>query len=576
MWTTFKGKLKSAMCKSIPKGKIKNHTQFKSKFPIPESTMRKIKKKNRSWQRYVETKDGKKYNEYCRNRNQVKNELKRLRRQHEKGIVNKSKQNPKAFWNFVNKNLKSKGKIPELIKEDGSKTNGDKEKAEALLHFFTSVFTKEDQDEDIPEFQNRTEHTMEEINFDREDIKKRLKNLNGSKSPGPDEIHPRVLKELAEEVTEPLYILFKQSREECKIPQDWKIAKITAIHKKDAKKDPNNYRPVSLTSVVCKLMEGIVRDKITEHMQNHKLFSNKQYGFIKGRSTMTQLIMVMNKWSEILDRGGIIDAIYMDFQKAFDKVPHKRLVSKLAKYGIDENTAKWIEDFLSNRRQKVSVNGKESGWGEVTSGIPQGSVLGPLLFVLFINDMPDNVISNIFLFADDTKIFNEVTEETGIKVLQEDINRLENWAKIWKLSFHPKKCKVLGIGRKQRDKNKYKMGGKDLEHSNAEKDIGVIIDEKLNFREHMNSKIKKANSIVGIIRRSFITLGGKDMTKLFNTMVRPHLEYCNSVWKPNKKMDMASIEAVLNRTTKMIPKIGHLDQIERLKKLEIPCLAFRR
>jgi hypothetical protein len=189
------------------------------------------------------------------------------------------------------------------------------------------------------------------------------------------------------------------------IPKEWKKATISAIFKKGNRSMAGNYRPVSLTSVVCKLLEKIIRQHIIKHMKINKLFSNKHFGFISGRSTSLQLLEILDKWTEAIYKGTYVDVIYMDFQKAFDKVPHKRLMGKANPYVLDNPLLEWIEDFLTGRTQRVSINGSTSDWKEETSGIPQGSVLGPLMFILFINDLPDGIKSDVYLFADDTKIF---------------------------------------------------------------------------------------------------------------------------------------------------------------------------
>ena len=173
-------------------------------------------------------------------------------------------------------------------------------------------------------------------------------------------------------------------------------------------------------------------------MKNEKLFSNRQYGFISGRSTQLQLLEVLDKWTEALDKGHSIDCVYMDYAKAFDTVPHRRLLYKLSKYGINPKAVSWIENFLGNRTQQVIVQGEESSWKPVTSRIPQGSVLGPLLFVTFINDLPDCVTSEAYLFADDTKIFQVIANEEDKGELQKDLNRLDTWSNDWLLKFHPK------------------------------------------------------------------------------------------------------------------------------------------
>ena len=181
---------------------------------------------------------------------------------------------------------------------------------------------------------------------------------------------------------------------------------MTPIHKKGAKVIPGNYRPVSLTSVVGKMMESIVRDSLVDHMMSHNLFCDAQHGFVPGRSCMTQLLVTLELWSELLDSGAPIDVIYLDFRKAFDTVPHQRLIRKLKAYGITGKLLNWISDFLSGREQRVVVNGNLSSWASILSGIPQGSVLGPILFVVFINDLPDVVRSSVKIFADDTKLFH--------------------------------------------------------------------------------------------------------------------------------------------------------------------------
>ena len=236
-------------------------------------------------------------------------------------------------------------------------------------------------------------------------------------------VHPRLLKELSNHLCKPLARLFNNSLAVGELPKDWKQGSISAIFKKGNRKNAGNYRPVSLTSIICKCMEQCVKDHIVNHMI--KLFSTQQFGFIKVRSTVLQLLNVIDSWTKALNRG---DVVYLDFMKTFDTAPHKRLIGKLKSYGIEYYTLRLIQGFLSDRVQQVNVNGTNSEWANITSGIPQGSALGPILFVFYINDLPENIVSNVYMFAVYTKVFKTVTSPHGQHTLQNDLDYLTSWS----------------------------------------------------------------------------------------------------------------------------------------------------
>ena len=514
-------------------------------------------------------------------RNTVSRLLDEARASKERDIAEKAKVNSKVLWKYMKSKTKVKEDISPLYNKKTKKmTNNETEQAELLSEFFESVFTEEP-DGDTPKLKQRKLKTpqLKDVEITEEIVLKKLKDLNVTKSQGPDEINPRILKEVADEIAQPLSILYNNLLKSHKVPSEWKSGIITAIFKKGDKKDPGNYRPISLTCILCKLLESIIRDAIVNHMIQNAFFSKYQYGFISKRSATLQLLKVMEIWCNILDKGGTIDAIYMDFMKAFDTVAHRRLIEKLRSYGITGNILSWIEDFLKNRKQCVNVNGYKSKWCNVTSGIPQGSVLGALLFVIFINDLPENIKSNIFLFADDTKFFKEVTNDEDAQVIQEDLNTLNKWSNTWLLKFHPDKCVNMRIStsrNNQTEKYKYTLGNSELKYVDKVKDLGVVVDSKLKYDQHMSAKVNTANSIMGTIKRTFKHLDNDTFKLLYCSHVRSQLEYGNQVWSPYLKKDVKLVESVQRRATKCIRAIKDLSYPERLEHLKLPSLSYRR
>ena len=232
------------------------------------------------------------------------------------------------------------------------------------------------------------------------------------------------------------------------------------IFKKWDKTCSGNYRPFSLTSVVCKLFEGLIRDGSCDHLNQNKLLSDCQFGFSKGRSCVTQLLITINDWMTELDDSIPVDAVYLDVRKAFDTVPHKRLMIKLKGYGITGNILEWIQDFLSRRHQYVNINGCKSEQSEVSSGVPQGSVLGPTLFVYHINDLPQTAHCDVTIFADDTKAYSAVYDDETRMKLQSDIDKLVQWTDEW-LQFNSDKCKILHLGKNTKQYEYFIKHGSD-------------------------------------------------------------------------------------------------------------------
>ena len=290
---------------------------------------------------------------------------------------------------------------------------------------------------------------------------------------------------------------------------------------------------------------------------------------------MTQLIEVLDEWSKAIEDRSSIDVVYLDFQKAFDAVPHQRLLYKLSCYGVRGKLLSWIEAFLTERRQFVALNECSSDWTEVASGVSQGSVLGPLLFLVFINDMPESVLAPISMFADDSKLYCRADTPQEVAQLQSDFQALVKWSDTWQLPFNESKCKVLHLSRNNPN-SQYMMRATELSAVQIEKDLGVHIDRELKFRHHASAVVAKATQILGIIRRSFVLIDCRTLPLLFKALVRQHLEYGNLVWGPFNRADQNLVERVQRRATRMVSTIRHLPYDERLRALQLPSLYYRR
>ena len=572
MWIYFSNELEGQMEKHIPKSVPKKNKR--RKIWMTKEVTAKHRRKQRAWKKYKET--GNKW-DYVRATNE-KNELtmmtRNLCRDFEYNLARNMKHNPKAFWRYCKSKMKNRSKLGDLKMADGKLTGDDVTKADLLNSFFVSVFTRENTDIPVLEDKHQIKDSVN-ISFTTDIIEKKLKELKITKSAGPDGFHPRVLNEISTSIKLPLSIICTQSYDEGRLPSDWKNAHITPIYKKGSKDAPGNYRPVSLTSVIGKMMESVIRDSLVKHMMDNNLFCDQQHGFVPGRSCMTQLLVTLELWTELLDSGASIDVIYLDFKKAFDTVPHQRLLRKLKAYGITGEVLEWVRDFLSGRRQRVVVNGKLSSWADILSGIPQGSVLGPILFVIFINDLPDVVSSTAKIFADDTKLFRAIRITEDHDVLQQDLDNLVEWSNKWQLEFNETKCKSLHLGSSNQRLN-YQMNSQLLEDTRNEKDLGVYIDDELKFHDHVSKAVAKASRLLGLIRATFTCLDKVTMPRLFTTMVRPHLEYGNVIWHPRFRRDSTEIEKVQRRATKLIQEIRHLPYDKRLRTLELPSLQHRR
>ena len=307
-----------------------------------------------------------------------------------------------------------------------------------------------------------------------------------------------------------------------------KLSKYSPIFKKGTKGEPGNYRPVSLTSIPCKIFESILKDSIMDHLQDQKLIKDSQHGFMPGRSCTTNLVLFQDKLTKIMDQGKSADIFYLDFAKAFDKVPHKRLVQKLRNKGIGGNILRWIENWLTSRTQAVKVGRETSSDCTVESGVPQGSVLGPPLFVVFIDDIDDYtpLIELLIKFADDTKGLKEIESMADRNKLQATLDNLTKWAQDWGMSFNIPKCKIMHIGRNN-PRYEYTMSGKLLAKVEEEKDIGVTVHSSLKPSRHCQKIAATSNTVLHQLTKNFHYRDRHVFKKLYVQYVRPHVEFLN-------------------------------------------------
>ena len=412
----------------------------------------------------------------------------------------------------------------------------DREIVVELNDYFCTVFSNElfrnNGDETMLLDKENQVEKMGSISFTDDDVIKAISEFKENKSAGLDEINSTYAINIKEIVAKPLRIIFNKSLEENEIPDEWKRANITPIFKKGDKSLVSNYRPVSLTILFCKVMEKLIKQNIDRHLFLSNFHMTSQHGFRKGRSCMSNLLISQFSIMNIVDEGGCVDIIYLDFQKAFDKVPHGNLIRKVKGFGIDDKVTGWIENWLKNRTQRVVINGVSSDWKDVKSGVPQGSILGPLLLTMYIEDI-DEVLksSNLLKFADDTKVWGRVNKKEDAVLMQDDLNSLCEWSKRNGMPFNVDKCVVMHIGKKNL-REKYFLNGVELKCVKEEKDLGVFFSEDSKPSLHCNMVSKSASKITGLIRRKISNKSKEGMLILYKTLVRPIVDYCTPVWRP--------------------------------------------
>ena len=337
------------------------------------------------------------------------------------------------------------------------------------------------------------------------------------------------------------------------LPKDWTSARVSPLFKKGDKSDQSNYRPISLSCILCKVMEHIVTSNLTRHLNANNILYKLQHGFREKRFCEMQLVQLIEDLGMQLIEGQQVELVLLDFSKAFDKVNHLKLLFKLPTHGVKGKTLKWISSFLGGRTQAVVLEGECSAEVPVTSGVPQGSVLGPLLFLLYINDLPEHIQSQVRLFADDTAVYLTVTNTNDSNILQSDLDILQEWERTWDMEFNPSKCQVLHISRaRQQIHSQYTLHGEILESVDCARYLGVSITKDLSWNAHINQITSKANHTLGFVKRNVRTTNQSVKELAYKTLVRPQVEYASTVWSPYTKQNIQKIEMVQRRAAQWV------------------------
>lgn len=499
----------------------------------------------------------------------------------EKRIINSN--NISAFYRQCNRKFSCRSVIGPLCSPDGNIVCDPHAKAEIFQQSFLSNYTKDNNNAPNTSSTPTTTSLLSNIHFSPSLVSNAIKRLRSKSKGGPDNIPPLFLKKCMLWLAPTLAYLYQHSFNEGYIPPIWATAYVTPVYKKGDRTDPANYRPISLTCVLCKVMESVIKDQLTSYLHENGIISEHQHAFIKQHSTATNLLECTRDWSIALHSKQLVDVVYIDFRRAFDSIVHSKLLLKLSSHGITGNLLNWISVFLSNRVQQVVVDNCCSSIISVSSGVIQGSVLGPILFILFINDLSVLVDLSVKLelFADDLKLFSRlflenVSVSSSNTDLQLVIDNVFLWSIIWQLPINIDKCAYIRLSSRLTVNPIYTINSIPLSQLFSTRDLGIEIDNRLSFNTHITSITTKATQRVGLLFRGFLCRDLNFMKKAFVTYIRPIIEYNSVIWNPTLKKHIDLLENVQRRFTKRIPSISHLSYLERLAAINLQPLELRR
>ena len=456
-------------------------------------------------------------------------------------------------------------------------TTDPKEMAELLADQYDSVFSKPTS---APQFLNpNITPTITEMNVAPNEIVDAINELRPSSASGPDGVPAILLRNCSSELALPLAILWKATFQSSTIPDQLKFSIIPPIHKGGSKSEPANYRPVALTSHIIKVFEKVVKNKLAAFLEENGHMNENQHGFRAGRSCLTQLLKHHDQIISLLEQRQNVDVVYLDFSKAFDKVDHSIVLAKAHNMGVQGKLLDWIKEFLSNRKQSVVVNGTLSSPRPVISGVPQGSVIGPLIFLILISDIDENTLHSLIAsFADDTRVTKGISHENDAVDLQEDLFHVYQWSTTNNMEFNDLKFELLryGINPELKLSTSYVSPSFNLiEEKETVKDLGVTLSSNATFKTHINQIIESAKNMASWILRTFKTREKIAMLTLYKSLVRPILEYASALWSPISKGEIQRLEQIQQSFLRKIKGVDK-DYPKALKQLNLYSLERRR
>nr|CAH7744555.1 unnamed protein product [Callosobruchus chinensis] len=578
---TFYNQLYAVIDKHVPTAKI-----FRHKYPVwyTSDMIKIVKDKAKYYKKFKIYQNITYHQEFCRLRATFKQKREHAYKEYLQTMQSRLYSEPKSFWSFIH-NKNNTSRIPSKMNYQNASYTDPTVIVNAFAEFFQSVYSAPDETtiHDINTVfrgNNFIDISCEPIS--EEEIISASKKIKNKLTSGPDQLPSFFIKDCIGLFLSPLKAIFNSILNSTIFPNKWKVAKVCPIYKSLDKSSINNYRPIAILNNFAKLFEIIVYNRI--YLATKNILSIDQHGFMKQRSTITNLATVSQYLCDHMDNRGQVDVIYTDFTKAFDKIDHNILIQKIECLGFNKTYVDLLKSYISLRPHYVYYNGFSSSTYIANSGVPQGSNLGPLLFIIYVNDLCESLACNKLMFADDLKLFASISDWNDCVILQEQIAYLENWCAKNRLVLNISKCRILTFSRKiSTIMYPYKISNVLLERSDNIKDLGVYFDSHLTFNHHIREIVKSAYCTYGFIVRNCRQFGTSTLLMLFLTLVVSKLEYGALIWSPIYDLYKNSIERVQRRFLKYLcfkndsvyPPRG-CDYSMLLSRFEVTSLTTRR